>query len=82
VTPERVVFDEPVQAVFLRTVDGEAGFLAGHARLVGALVDGDVRFQREDGTEEVVTAHGGFVQVDGTQVTVLTPVVETLENGS
>lgn len=76
VTPERVVLEAEVQAVMLRTEVGEAAFLPGHTDLVGALVPGLVRFQHEDGSEERVAVHGGFVQVDGAHVTVLAPVAE------
>jgi F-type H+-transporting ATPase subunit epsilon len=76
VTPERVVLDVPVQAVMLRTADGEIAFLPGHAPLAGALVPGLVRFQHEDGSEDRAAVHGGFVQVDGDHVVVLSPVAE------
>lgn len=76
VTPERVVLEAEVQAVMLRTEVGEAAFLPGHADLVGAVVPGLVRFQREDGSEERVAVHGGFVQVDGQHVVVLAPMAE------
>ena len=39
-----------------------------------------VRFQHEDGTEERVAVHGGFVQVDGDHVSVLAPVAERAED--
>jgi F-type H+-transporting ATPase subunit epsilon len=55
---------------------GDATFMPGHTRLIGALVPGSVRFQREDGTEERAAVHGGFVQVDGERVVVLTPIAE------
>ncbi len=76
VTPERVLLEEEMQAVFLRTELGEAAFLAGHAPLVASVVPGVVRLQREDGTEERVAVHGGFVQVDGAKVVLLAPVAE------
>jgi F-type H+-transporting ATPase subunit epsilon len=79
VTPESTVLDKEVEAVMVRTVEGEATFLAGHTWLVGALVPGPVRFQLEDGTEQRVAVHGGFVQVDG-NVTVLAPVAELAED--
>ncbi len=79
VTPERLVFEADVQAVLLRTDFGEAAFLPGHTPLVGALVPGVVRFQREDGTEEKAAVHGGFVQVDGEHVVVLAPMAELAE---
>lgn len=76
VTPERTVLDTEVQAVMLRTVDGEAAFLPGHTDLVGALVPGPVRFQHQDGTEERAAVHGGFVQVHPDHVVVLAPIAE------
>jgi F-type H+-transporting ATPase subunit epsilon len=76
VTPESVLLEEEVQAVVLRTDVGDATFMPGHTRLIGALVPGSVRFQREDGTEERAAVHGGFVQVDGERVVVLAPVAE------
>jgi F-type H+-transporting ATPase subunit epsilon len=79
VTPERLLLDEEVQAVILRTDDGDATFLAGHTPLVGALVDGVVRFQHEDGSETRSAVHGGFVHVDGHTVTVLAPVAELVD---
>jgi len=76
VTPERVVFEEEVAAVMLRTAVGDATYLAGHTPLVGAIVPGLVRFQHEDGTEERLAVHGGFVHVKLEGVTVLAPVAE------
>ncbi len=63
----------------VRTDFGEAAFLPGHTPLIGALVPGVVRFQREDGTEEKAAVHGGFVQVDGDHVVVLAPMAELAE---
>jgi F-type H+-transporting ATPase subunit epsilon len=79
VTPESTVLEAEVEAVMVRTVDGEATFLAGHTWLVGALVPGLVRFQAEDGTVTRAAVHGGFVQVDGS-VTVLAPVAELADD--
>jgi F-type H+-transporting ATPase subunit epsilon len=76
VTPERVVLEEDVAAVMLRTAVGDATYLAGHTPLVGALVPGLVRFEQPDGTVERVAVHGGFVHVKAEGVTVLTPVAE------
>ena len=76
VTPERIVLEEEVAAVILRTDVGDATFLAGHTPLIGAIVPGLVRFQREDGSEDRVAVHGGFVHVKHEGVTVLAPVAE------
>ena len=79
VTPERILLEEQVQAVFLRTDFGEAAFMPGHTPLIGAVVPGAARFQHEDGSEERAAVHGGFVQVSGDRVTVLAPVAERAE---
>jgi F-type H+-transporting ATPase subunit epsilon len=81
VTPEKVLFDEPVEAVILTTGVGDATFLAGHCPLVGSVAPGLVRFVRVGGEELCIAAHGGFVHVetDG-RVTVLPPVAEIAED--
>jgi F-type H+-transporting ATPase subunit epsilon len=77
VTPEKVLFDEPVEAVMLRTGVGDATFLAGHCPLVGSVHPGLVRFVRVGGEELRIAAHGGFVHVEADgRVTVLPPVAE------
>ncbi len=79
VTPERILLEEEVAAVFLRTDGGDAAFMPGHTPLIGALVPGAVRFQHEDGTEERAAVHGGFVQVAGDHVSVIAPIAERSE---
>jgi F-type H+-transporting ATPase subunit epsilon len=80
VTPEAVLFEGEVESVILRTVVGDATFLAGHASLVGEVVPGLVRFVRSDSSEQHVAAHGGFVQVESSgRVTVLPPGAELAE---
>jgi F-type H+-transporting ATPase subunit epsilon len=80
VTPERIVFEEEVAAVILRTAVGDATYLAGHTPLVGAIVPGLVRFEHADGTIDRVAVHGGFVHVKPDGVTVLAPVAERQED--
>jgi F-type H+-transporting ATPase subunit epsilon len=80
ITPERILIEGEVQAVFLRTDGGDAAFMPGHTPLIGAVVPGVVRFQHEDGAEERAAVHGGFVQVDGDHVDVLAPIAERSEN--
>lgn len=76
VTPERIVLQQDVAAVMLRTDAGDATYLAHHTPLIGAIVPGLVRFQHPDGTEERAAVHGGFVHVEMSGVTVLAPVAE------
>lgn len=64
VTPERILVTGSASEVILRTREGDITFLAGHAPLVGTVEPGVVRVVRDDGVEERVAAHGGFVQVE------------------
>ena len=80
VTPERILLEEEVQTVFLRTDGGDSAYMPGHTPLIGAVIPGLVRFQLEDGTEERAAVHGGFVQVENDHVTVLAPIAERAED--
>jgi F-type H+-transporting ATPase subunit epsilon len=64
VTPERVLVNGPASQVILRTADGDITFLAGHTPLVGTVEPGVVRVVGEDGEEQRIAVHGGFVQVE------------------
>ncbi|HEY1989708.1 MAG TPA: hypothetical protein VGG43_09600 [Acidimicrobiales bacterium] len=64
VTPERVLFSGPATQVILRTGDGDITFLAGHSPLVGTVEPGLVRVVGEEGEEQRIAVHGGFVQVE------------------
>lgn len=72
VTPERAVLDQTADFVALPMFDGELGVLPGRAPLIGRLGFGELR------TVVGKTVHrfyidGGFAQVVGNVVTVLTP---------
>jgi F-type H+-transporting ATPase subunit epsilon len=92
VTPERVLVSGLASEVILRTGEGDITFLAGHTPLVGTVEPGVVRVVREEGEDERVAVHGGFVQVEqnvvgedgepvasGTRVTLLIGVAELAE---
>jgi F-type H+-transporting ATPase subunit epsilon len=76
VTPERVLLEEDVQAVMMRTDFGDVAFLPGHTPLVGVVVPSTVRFAREDGSEERFEVQSGLVQVEPGGVMVLVPEAE------
>jgi F-type H+-transporting ATPase subunit epsilon len=71
VTPEKAVFDEPADMVILPMVDGELGVQPGRAALVGRLGKGPLRLKRGAETK-IWQLEGGFAQVRGDVVTVLT----------
>ena len=63
--------------VTARTIGGgDIAFLTGHAPFVGALDVGKVTVRPEDGPDELVAVHGGFVEVSNNRVTILSDVAE------
>lgn len=72
VTPERTLFDRQVASIRVPLFDGSAGFYPGRAPLVGRLGIGELRLTEVSGTVESYFIDGGFVQVKGTVVSVLT----------
>lgn len=71
VTPERAVLDESAEMVVLPMFDGERGVLIGHAPFVGQLAPGELRLKTGE-TSKRFYIDGGFAQVTGTVVNVLT----------
>jgi F-type H+-transporting ATPase subunit epsilon len=72
VTPETTLLDEPVRALRFPLYDGQMGVLPGRAPLVGRLGYGELRITFTDGTEKSFYVDGGFVQVKGPVVSLLT----------
>jgi F-type H+-transporting ATPase subunit epsilon len=71
VTPERALLDVSADFVALPLYDGEMGFLPGRAPLVGRLGFGELRIRQGNQVSHYYV-DGGFVQVRGNTVTVLT----------
>ncbi|HEX8465479.1 MAG TPA: ATP synthase F1 subunit epsilon [Abditibacterium sp.] len=63
VTPEREIFNAPVDAVQAPGMEGSFGVLANHAPMVAALTPGLVRVTDADGRELRLFVGGGFFQV-------------------
>jgi F-type H+-transporting ATPase subunit epsilon len=82
VSPERIAFTGEAQMVICRTTRGDIAFLPGHVPFIGVLATHPVRVLLEDGGEQVIAVHQGFVEVsppeaDGsTRVTILSDVAE------
>lgn len=73
VTPERKVFSDDVDNVYLPGADGEMGVLQLHAALVTALHAGELRYLKDGQTVELAIGNG-FAEVTQEKVTVLTDV--------
>jgi len=74
VTPETTVVDEPVEFVALPLYDGEIGIAPGHSPLIGRMGFGELRLRGPMGAKWFYV-EGGFVQVHGDVVSVLSPRV-------
>lgn len=70
VTPERKVVDAEVDSVSVPTASGEAGILPNHAPLISALKPGILSYSAK-GTSEKLAISGGFVEVNGSNVSIL-----------
>ena len=70
VTPERLLFDEPVDSVVVPGSEGELGILPHHAPLLTTLGVGELRIRRGN-TEESIAIVGGFLQVRPDKVVVM-----------
>jgi F-type H+-transporting ATPase subunit epsilon len=71
VTPEKTTLDQMVDAVTLTLFDGEAGFLPGHAPMIGRLGPGELR-ARVGSEESKYYVEGGNVQIENDVISVLT----------
>jgi F-type H+-transporting ATPase subunit epsilon len=71
VTPEATVRDEPADFVALPLYDGEIGIAPGHSPMIGRLGYGEMRIKHA-GHVSRFYVDGGFVEVSGNVVSVLT----------
>jgi F-type H+-transporting ATPase subunit epsilon len=75
ITPNKVLVDEQVNAVFSKNVDGEFGILPGHISYMTALGIGVSEFRKDTGSE-YVSVIGGMLQVTDNNVIILTDKAE------
>ena len=77
VSPERVLYTGQASQVLCRTVGGgDIAFLTDHAPMIGALDIWEVKITTTDNREEWFAVHGGFVEVSGDSVIILSDVAE------
>jgi F-type H+-transporting ATPase subunit epsilon len=77
VSPEQIAYSGEAEMVLCRTVDGgDIAFLPGHAPFIGALAVHPVTVRPPSGADLVIAVHGGFVEVSGGKVVVLSDVAE------
>ncbi len=75
ITHERVVFDEDVDEIYTRGVDGEFGILKGHVPVMSALDIGVTKIIKGDNTK-LFTTMGGVFQFKDDEGIILTTTAE------
>lgn len=78
VTPERAVLECEAKFVALPAWDGEIGILRGRAPLLCKLGIGRLRIETADG-KQILFVDGGFAEMLGNQLTILTENARTPE---
>jgi len=72
VTPEKTVLNQDAAFIVLPLFDGECGILPNHAPLIARLGAGELRITNTDGQLTQYYIEGGFVEVLGDTVALLT----------
>jgi F-type H+-transporting ATPase subunit epsilon len=75
VTPERKVYENDVNMVVVKGVEGEMGILPHHIPLVTPLKVAPVK-AKIGNTEEFIAVHGGFMEVRKDKVVILAEAAE------
>lgn len=78
ITQERVVFDNDVDEIYTRSVDGEFGILKGHVPIMSALDIGVTRVKIGNETKAFTTM-GGVLQFKDEECLILTTLAEAGE---
>lgn len=78
VTPERLVFQERVEALIVPGVQGYIGIWQNHAPMVVALGTGDMVYRRQGKVFHLAVA-GGFFEVAANRAIVLSDAAERAE---
>lgn len=75
VTPDRKFFEEEVDMVVVRGVEGDIGILKNHTPLVTPLDIGRIKIKQNDKTREAAIA-GGYVEIRKHKTTIITDSAE------
>ncbi|TME33332.1 MAG: F0F1 ATP synthase subunit epsilon [Chloroflexi bacterium] len=78
ITPERKVYEDDVDMVVAPASEGYVGILPHHVPLFTTLGPGEFKVKKS-GVEEVLAVFGGFMDVRGDRVVVLTDAAEPAE---
>jgi F-type H+-transporting ATPase subunit epsilon len=76
VSPEQILFEGEAEMVVCRALDGDIAFLKDHVPYLGVLTDDAVRIIQPGDAETAAAVHGGFVQMNGEKLVVLSDLAE------
>ena len=71
VTPEQVVFDQPVGLVEVPGLKGRFTLLRNHAPIISVLAKGIIRVISKTGTEYAFECEGGYLECEDNKATIL-----------
>jgi F-type H+-transporting ATPase subunit epsilon len=75
ITPLKQILDEEVESVILRTTEGDMGVLYDHQPTVALLSYNTISYTQE-GKSKQATTMGGFAEINGDKVVILTDASE------
>ena len=78
-TPERVVLKDEVVQVTIPTIEGDITILPKHSPLVSVLKPGVLELKKIDGSIEIISVSGGFVEVLLNKTIILADTAERAE---
>jgi len=78
-TPERVVLKEEILQVTVPTIEGDITVLPKHSPLVSILRPGVLELKKMDGSIEIISVSGGFVEVLLNKIIILADTAERAE---
>lgn len=71
VTPEQVVFDQPVGLVEVPGMQGRFTLLRNHAPIISVLSQGIIRVVGKTGSEYAFECEGGYLECEANKATIL-----------
>lgn len=80
VSPERLLFSDPVDMVEIPAAEGDMGVLAGHALMIVALRGGVIRVHKAGAVTHRLFVAGGFAEVTPERCTVLAEEATPVED--
>ncbi len=75
ITPDKILIDEDVDAIYSKAIDGDIGILPNHIDYMTTLDIGVTCYQK-DKTCEAISIIGGILQINNNNVTILSDKAE------